>query len=145
MWDKIPYLFSNFTCEKNENEWIISPHTTGHVITHQWRDWSDRYRDHWAPFIIKCGMKLLIHSQTSSVKNFKMNKWSHPTLRWAWAYFYMLGLKLIFVHKRSLRWNIHTQTYHSNNTLPSVGSCRVVTVTESTVRYCDEITASHWI
>ena len=91
VWDEIPYPFSNLTREKIENEWIISPHTTGHVITHQWRDWSDRYRDHWTPFIIKYGMKLLIHSQTSLVKNVKMNKWSHPTLRWAWAYFYMLS------------------------------------------------------
>ena len=54
--------------------------------------------------IIKCGMKLLIHFQTSTVQllMFGMDKWFHTTLYWAPDYLSMLGLKLIHVSKRAL-------------------------------------------
>ena len=43
-----------------------------------------------------CGMKLFVHSQTSTVQPLKF----HPTLYWACGYLSMLGLKLIHVSKR---------------------------------------------
>ena len=46
-----------------------------------------------------CRMKLLIHSQTSTVAPLKlgMDQWFHPTPFWACSYLSMLWLKLIHV------------------------------------------------
>ena len=62
--------------------------------------------------IIWCGMKLFIHSQSSTIE--LMNKWFHPTLCWACDYLSMLGLKLSHVNKRTpLWWHTHTLVLHT--------------------------------
>ena len=52
--------------------------------------------------IIKCGMKLLNHSQTStSARSLGMDKWLQPIFHWACDYLYMMELQLNHVSKRS--------------------------------------------
>ena len=55
--------------------------------------------------IIKCGVKLLIHSQTSTVPLKYGTKYFHHTLYWAHDYIFVLGSKLIHVSKRIHGWH----------------------------------------
>ena len=56
--------------------------------------------------IIRCGMRLLIYPQTSTVKplKFGMDNLSYPTLYLAYEYLSMPGLKLIRVGERGPKW-----------------------------------------
>ena len=56
--------------------------------------------------IIRCGMRLLIYPQTSTVKplKFGMDNLSNPTLYLAYEYLSMPGLKLIRVGERGPKW-----------------------------------------
>ena len=52
--------------------------------------------------IIKCGIKLLIHSQTSTIAPLKFgHEISNFNSYWAYDYLSMLGLKLIHFSKRA--------------------------------------------
>ena len=48
----------------------------------------------------------IIHSQTSKVHRWSLekDKWFHPTLYWACGYLSMLGLRLIHISKRGPWW-----------------------------------------
>ena len=61
--------------------------------------------------IIKCGTKVLVHSQTSMVESLKFR----PTLYWVYDYLFMPGFKLIYVSKMSTLKSSYQYPTHLNN------------------------------
>ena len=83
-----------------------------------------------AKSILKCGMKLLIHSETSTATTSMFRSWYviSPTLYWACEYLSMLGFNIIHISESGHRWNVWNSInlYIMDNVVMSVSEAEIL-------------------